>query len=219
MMTDANRQVSCLTFTIANYNPNHTIRFVGLDDPIRYLFDLSTAVNDDSFYVAPKFAQDVSLQERHPARTPVNHTASNSGDLHLSLHESGAVNLHVTGTKTRLRSAGEGRGKQGLTLRLVFNSIRLFQPASYEEFNALPKRYTSIPVMGFWEQYPICLDIYQCSRDGPWSMPKLADIFQVHARVQPERKSSDYHFLVWQHSKAERYPTDVAILYSPLPAT
>jgi hypothetical protein len=71
-------------------------------------------------------------------------------------------------------------------------------------------------VPGFWERIPVCLDVYQIAEDDEWVMPMLADISQVHVCVKPERKHSVYHFLVWQHSKAERYPAEMAILYSPL---
>lgn len=213
-MAETGRQVPYLTFTLSHFNPNHRLRFVGLVSPIRYLFDLSSAVGDDSFYLAPKLMHDVSIQQQLPDRASIVHRAT-AGDLHLSIHESGAVNLHAGGESQSLRTAGTGRGAQGLAVRLVFNSLNLFESVSDDEFNSLPKRYTPIPVVGFWEQYPVCLDVYQCRRDDPWSMPTLADILQVHARVQPLRKHSDYHFLVWQHSKAECYPADVAILYSP----
>jgi hypothetical protein len=213
------REVPVLTFTVSNFNPNHRVRFVGFSIPtIRYLFDLSSAVGDDSFYLAPKFVMDAVISGQQPGQAPLIKKAGPGDELHLSFHESGAVNLHVAGVRTVLRSDDTGRGPQGLTLRLVFSSLRLFEEASIADFNALPKRYTSVPVTGFWEQHPVCLDIYQWNRHEPWSMPHLADIFQVHARIQPNRKASDYHFLVWQHTKAERYPADLALLYSPQPA-
>jgi hypothetical protein len=215
-MTKSVRQVPYLSLTIDEFNPNHRIRFVAFASPIRYLFDLSTAVGDESFYLAPKLANEVSVQLRVAGQAPIAHTASGA-DLHLSLHESGAVNLHSGGQRQSLRPAGAGRGAQGLAVRFVFNRLNLFQTGSHDEFNSLPKRYTPIPVVGFWEQYSVCLDVYQCDRDELWSMPTLPDVLQVHARIQPVRKQSDYHFLVWQHSKAERYPADLAILYSPSP--
>jgi hypothetical protein len=95
--------------------------------------------------------------------------------------------------------------------------LDLFQQVSLPELNALPKRYTPVSALGFWEQYPVCLDIYQAKRGEPWAMPTLADITQTHTCIQPDRKESDYHFLVWQHSKAERRAADVTIYYDPIP--
>jgi hypothetical protein len=218
-MADAPKQVPFLTLTISNFNPNHRIRLVGFSAPVRYLFDVSTALKDDSFYLAPKLSQETSLEEQNPGQEIRRHTVPAAGDFHFSFHETGAVNLHVSGNRTPLRLSGEGRGERGLALRLVFNSLGLFQPASLEEFNSLPRRYTPIPIGGIGEQYPLCLDIYQWSRDQPWSMPTLGDIHQFHVRVQPQRKSYDYHILAWQHTMAERYSADVALLYSPVAST
>jgi hypothetical protein len=92
----------------------------------------------------------------------------------------------------------------------------MFRPTSPDAINSLPKRFTTIPVIGFWDSHPVCLDIYQVNATATWAMPTLADIMQIDACVKPARKDKAYHFLVWQHTRAERYPADLAVYCSPL---
>jgi len=216
-MADLGRRVPVLSLTVGKFNPNHRVRFLTSWPSTRFLFDLSTAVGDDSFYLAPKLAQETSIQEPDPNGGTVTRTVPPAGDVHLSFHESGAVNIHTGGIRRLLRPGGAGRGPHGLAVRLVFNRLTLFQPAPDEDANTLPKRYTPISVTSPWEKYPLCLDIYQVGRNDEWTMPSLADLFQFHVRLQPERKQSDYHFLVWQHTRSKQHPADLVILHSPLP--
>ncbi len=216
MADNAPQQVSYLTFTVENFNPNHRVRFISLTEPTCYLFDLSTAVADDSFYLAPKLRQPITIQITDQEGQAISAAAAPTEDVHLSFHDSGAVNLHAGGSRYTMRPPGAGRGANGLAARLVFNSVTLFRPASLDEINSLAKKYTQIPVAGFWELWPICLDIYQVDAGAEWVMPGLADTFQIHVCVKPQRKHSVYHFLVWQHSKAERYPAEMTVLYSPI---
>jgi hypothetical protein len=216
-MADLDQRVPFLSLTIEKFNPNHRVRFLTSFPSVRYLFDLSTAVGDDSFYLFPKLAQETSIQEPDQNGGTVTRTVPPTGDVHMSFHESGAVNIHTGGIRRLLRSAGAGRGHHGLAVRLVFNKLTLFQPAPNDDANTLPKRYTTISVTSPWDNYPLCLDIYQVGRNEEWTMPSLADLFQFHVRLQPERKQSDYHFLVWQHTQCEQQPADVVILHDPLP--
>lgn len=217
-MADLGQRVPVLSLTVGKFNPNHRVRFLTSFPSVRYLFDLSTAVGDDSFYLAPKLAQQTSIQEPDQNGGTVTRTVPPAGDVHFSFHESGAVHIHTGGIRRLLRPGGAGRGPHGLAVRLVFNKLTLFQPAPNEDANTLPKRYTPISVTSPWENYPLCLDIYQASRNEEWTMPSLADLFQFHVRLQPERKQSDYHFLVWQHTRSKQHPADLVILHSAQPA-
>jgi len=207
--------VPYVSLTVDAFNPNHRLRFLGLADPTRYLFDLATAVGDDSFYLAPKFERPTTVSDQNNRLPTGGIEVPPDGDFHVSFHQSGAVNLHLLGSRRLLRPAGAGRGQSGLAARLVFNSTALFRSASSDEINSLPGRYTVIPVVGLRDSLPVCVDLYQAPRPQPWVMPRLADVFQLHAQVRPERKDSDYHFIVWQHTRAKRPKGDLAIYYAP----
>jgi hypothetical protein len=212
----APKQVPYLTFTVENFNPNHTIRFLGLSEPTCFLFDLSTAVRDDSFYLAPLLARPVTVKRSDRAGGLVADAETPSQKIYLSFHADGAVNLHVASISTRVRPRSSGRVATGLVARLVCNSLGIFQPATFAEINSLPKRFTPIAVPGFWGSIPVCLDVYQVDAEANWVMPKLADLMQIDACVKPNRKDTVYHFVVWQHSKAERHSADLVFYYSPL---
>ena len=213
-----NRQVPFLSLTYP-FNPNHRLRFTAIGFPFRHLMDLSSAIGDESFYIAPKIGTEITAADGN-GRILVPRIPP-AGDFHISFHSSGAVNLHAVGQRLRLRETGTGRGERGLTVRFVFRSLQLFRQISIEDFNKTPTRYTPVPVVGVSSRFPLCLDVYQWNRNTPWTMPELADTFQVHVRAQPKRKHFDFHVLVWQHSATTcDFKGDVAVFYSPeTPAT
>ena len=197
------KQVPYLSFTIGNFNPNHRIRLFGLADPIRQLFDLASAVGDDSFYLTPKLERPVVVAQMDSGGSIVKQHDEPSTDIYMSFHATGAVNLHVAGTCTHLRRDDARRPQSGAVARAVFKSLEIFRPVTHEEFNQLPARFTPIPVAGLWDVVPVCLDIYQVNAQEAWKMPELADVMQIDVSVQSARKDSAYHFIVWQHTRVE----------------
>jgi hypothetical protein len=216
-MTDAHpsKQISYLTFTIDNFNPNHKIRFVAFGNPPCHLFDLASAVGDDSFYLAPLLSRPITVHRAGGFAGLVEVAGGPSHQIHLSFHESGAVNLHIGNSNLRVRSKLAGRAASGLVVRLAFGSLDVFRHVPFDKLVSVPGGTTPVPVPGFWGAAPVCIDVYQVDLTTPWTTPVLGDTIQIDACVKLKRKASAYHFLMWQHTQAKPQGADLTVYFSP----
>ena len=103
-MPEESRIVPCLSMKIANFNPNHRYRFLVWSPPEqRWLAGLAFAKGDDSIYLAPHLQRQYTLTGHDSRGSDFAIAVEPYQDLHVSFHESGAVNLTAAGRRIELR--------------------------------------------------------------------------------------------------------------------
>ena len=210
-MKEQASKVFALSARIINFNPNHKYRFLVWAPPTQHwLANLAFARNDDSIYISPQLQRSYTISGHRGHDEGHNVVVEPDQDIHLSFHHSGVVNLTIAGERIELRRERPER-LYGRILTIGVRDPSGLKPASNQEVNALPKRYSVIPVIGFLQFKPIYLTIFRVPLSDPWEMPQASDTFQIHFECLVKGKNVKYEFVIWQNSRVPLPPTEVAI--------
>jgi hypothetical protein len=210
-MPGESRIVPFVSLTIADFNPNHKYRFlVWVPPEQRWLAHLAFAKGDDSIYLAPHLQRQYTLTGHDCGGSDFAIVVEPHHDLHVSFHESGAVNLTAGGRRIELR------GKEPTAPHPHILAVGIKDPSGLtattdEKINALPKRYSVLPVTGFLHPGPVYLSIFRVSMSEQWQMPGLSDTFQMHFECLVREKKVKYEFVVWQNAGLPQFAGQVAI--------
>lgn len=204
--------VPALSLTVTNFNPNHKYRFLMLMPSLRWLVELAFAGRDDSIYLAPRVQQDYMLVGRDSDENPFEISVSPSQDLHLSLHDSGIVNLTAARRRIKIRHQPPD-ARHGLLVTLGIKDSKGLQRATQNEVNSLPARYSVLPVAGLPHAGPVYFTIFRVPAGPPWAMPRMSDTLQMRFECVLRGKNVKYEFVVWQNASIAPWPGDVAISF------
>jgi hypothetical protein len=166
--------------------------------------------DDQSIYLMPHLTYEYELQVPDQAGNQVTLSIRPGKNLHISLHESGMINLTAGSRKVCLRGPHAERSQEGQLFTLAINAGGGLRGATIEELNRLPTRYKPLALMGFLEDGPIRLTVYRVARGTAWQVPTLSDRMQLHFKIELRDKGMDYHFVMWQNAVAPRMPGDVS---------
>jgi hypothetical protein len=131
--------------------------------------------------------------------------------MHISFHESGAINVFLGKDKLTLRSPAGTRAAIGPLFAIAVNSTAILAPATVGEINRLPTRKRALPIMGGPWPGPVVLTVFRSAVGSVWTAPALADLSQVNVHLPVRDKSVRYHVVVWQNQRLKAPPGDVVI--------
>jgi hypothetical protein len=134
----------------------------------------------------------------------------NSG-MHVSIHDSGAINVVLGQERLPLRSPTGRRTAIGPLFAIAVNSTGILAPATVDEINHLPARMRALPIMGGPWPGPVVLTVYRSTAGSDWTAPILADLSQVNVHLPVRDKSVRYHVVVWQNQRYKAPSGDIAI--------
>ena len=181
---------------------------------MRWLHTLGFARSDQSVYIIPTFTEGF-MSESVALRQVFHHQPGQGSDYHLSLHETGMVNLSSGRTRTCLRASDPGPLPAVRHLATCqVNSIEHLPAADTDEVERGKRRYTYFPAfLGLpVAMAPFMLSIFVAKNDLGWEPPLLGDALGMHLVVQPQR-DWDFHFLTWQQSNVPRGRAEIAIQF------
>jgi hypothetical protein len=164
------------------WNSNHRYRFyvfTGLGDCVR-LFTVRFSNKDQSVYLSPSFIG-----------------ATKGADFHLSIHESGIVNLTHADSSHRVKKNTQEAAPLRHVATFQLNQLELFEAATHEEFNNPKSGHNHVPIVGFGTS-PIMLTTYCVEKGSDWSPPLLGNSHMVHYKSEMKGKNYNFEFVIWQ---------------------
>ena len=204
-------KVPYLSLEIGDFSPRHKFRFVLFTPPpFRFLCDVSFVKRDESIYLAPHVNDVYALVGRESDGSEFKAQVKPSEDLHLSLHDSGMVNL-TAGQRRYTLQGSQRETRFGLLAAFAIKDPTGLRETTEDEINNLPKRYSILPVAGFLNLSPVVLSIFRVSISDEWEMPRLSDTFQFNFECSLRNKEVKYEFVVWQNARMQPFPGQVAV--------
>jgi hypothetical protein len=200
-----------LDLTLRELNPNHKYRMLLTAPPaLHWLAELGVVKSDESVYLMPLVDRSARVAVLDSSKSKSYEFSPNSG-MHISFHESGAINLFLGEDKLALRTPASTRSAIGPLFAIAVNSTAILAPATVGEINRLPARKRALPIMGGPWLAPVVLTVFRSAVGSAWTAPALADLSQVNVHLPVRDKSVRYHVVVWQNRRFKAPPGDIAI--------
>ncbi len=195
------------------WNPKHNYRFyaIGAIEAPRCLLTVGFSNKDQSIYVTPLYDREYSVQSVGSGkRTCYRHRLG--ADFHLSLHESGVVNLTTSETQTFLREELSVKKDVRHVVTFQINSIENLPMTTLEEINSRRGGRLYLPVVGF-PSAPLMLTVY-CARESTnWSPPGMGNTMMNHYKTKMAGKDYNFHFVNWQNLATQKGEGDIALQF------
>ena len=201
--------VPFLSLDYGEVNPNHKLKLlalIGLEN--RWVANMAFARNDDSIYLAPQFDRDVTVVGLDNEKVAFSTLSPPDGEVHISLHGSGVVNLSIGSESHRLRNPHQQGSPEVITFGI--KEPQALRVAPDDEVNSLPARYTLVPVPGFFGISPVFVTIFRVRPVDEWEMPQLSHTVQTHVGFELKGKDTRYEIVVWQNPEIPEFPGDIA---------
>ncbi len=193
------------------WNPNHKYKFyvLGVDAVPRWLLTVWFSNKDQSIYVTPLYDREYSVQSVGSGeRESYRHRPG--ADFHLSLHESGVVNLTTSETQERLREQLDAKKDVRHVVTFQINTIENLPAANLEEINKPKGGHLYLPVVGF-PSAPLMLTVYCARESTDWSPPGMGNTMMNHYKTKMVGKDYNFHFVVWQNLAMRKGEGDIAL--------
>lgn len=166
---------------------------------------------DQSIYAQPLYERNFVVQTTVDGTlSSVEHRAGL--DFHLSLHESGVVNLSTSDDSVRLRKELSGTSEVRHIVTIQINSIGDLPVATQEEINNPKQRYLHLPISGF-PTAPLMLTVYCAKETANWSPPSLGNSMMIHYKTLMRGKDYNFHFVQWQDLAMPKGEGDIGIQF------
>lgn len=195
------------------WNPNHRYRFyvMGEDLVARWLFTVRFSNRDQSIYITPLYEKEYAVQSLEwEERTLFHHRPG--ADFHLSLHESGVVNVTTSDKRARLRHQVNVRADVRHVVTFQINSITNLPIAPLDEINSPRGGHLHLPIVGF-PNAPLMLTVYCSKKDTEWTAPALGNSMMMHYKTEMKGKSYNFSFVQWQDLNMSRGEGDIALQF------
>ncbi len=208
-MSPPDNSVPFMSLDYGEVNPNHKLKLLALFVPEnRWVANMAFARNDDSIYLAPQFDKDVTVVGLDKEKVAFSVSSPPDGEVHISLHGSGVVNLSIQSESHRLRNPHEQVTPEVITFGI--KEPQGLRVAPDNEVNSLPARYTVVPVPGFFTIRPVFVTIFRVRPGDTWEMPQLSHTLQTHVGFGLKGKDTRYEIVVWQNPEIPDFPGDIA---------
>ena len=195
------------------WNPNHKYRFYATGPGIgsRWLFTIRFSNVDQSIYVIPLYEREYIVQSTGDgARTSFRHRPGT--DFHLSLHESGVVNLTTGEATARLRKELSDKGEVRHIVTFQINATDNLPIATLEEINNPKGGHLPMAIVGF-PTAPLMLTVYCAKETAEWSPRSLGNTMMIHYKTLMRGKDYNFHFVQWQHLAMPKGEGDLGIQF------
>lgn len=207
-----NNEIPVLT-TSWPWNPNHRYRFyvIGLDHVPRWLFTIRFSNKDQSLYLTPLYEREYSVQSMGSGQD-THFKQSPGSDFHLSLHESGIVNLTTSDGRVRLREHLEPKQDVRHVVTFQINSTKNLPATTLEKINNPKGAHLYLPIVGL-PVAPLMLTVYCAKEDANWSPPSLGNTMMTHYKTEMKAKDYNFHFIQWQDLVMQKGVGDIALSF------
>ncbi len=195
------------------WNPNHRYRFyvIGLDHVPRWLFTIRFSNKDQSLYVTPLYEREYAVHWVR-SRQDAQFRLCPGSDFHLSLHESGVVNLTTSDARARLRKHLKLKQDVRHVATFQINSIENLPATTLEEINKPKGGHLYLPIVGF-PVAPFMLTVYCAKEDANWSPRGLGNAMMMHYKTKMNAKDFNFHFVQWQNLAMRKGTGDIALTF------
>lgn len=195
------------------WNPNHRYRLYMMDaaSTFRRMMTVRSSNKDASIYLTPLYEREYSVQSAD-GNISLGHRPG--ADFHLSLHETGVVNLTTSEGQVRLRGPLSVDKDPLHVATLQINSLESFPEASLEEINRPKGQHLKIPMFGF-PGCPMMLSVYVVRDVTTWNMPILGNAFMIDYETTLTNGQYVFHFIQWQQLGMPPGRGDVALQFFP----
>ncbi len=181
------------------WQPKHEIKFYTTDNRLefRWLFKIKFSNKDHSLLFFPFSNSDYSIES---IKDDLRHSLQcrRGGNIYISLHESGVVNIHTSDPTHRQRMQLNKKTDIRHVATVQFNSIVNLPSATIDEVNAHKKNQQHFPLNGF-PHAPVMCTIYCIKKELEWSPPVLGNAMMLHYEIIMPGKAYDFHFVAWQN--------------------
>ena len=195
------------------WNPNHRYRFYvfGLDHVPRWLFTIRFSNRDQSIYMTPLYEREYAVQSVGSEQDAQFRHRPGS-DFHLSLHESGVVNLTTSDARVRLREQQKPNQDVRHVATFQINSIENLPATTLDEINNPKGGHLYLPIVGL-PVAPLMLTVYCAKEDANWSPGGLGDAMMMHYKTKMKAKDFNFHFVQWQNLAMPKGPGDISLTF------
>lgn len=187
------------------------ISVLAVNNP-RWLIAVRFSNKDQSIYITPLYDQEytvLSLSEEE--KRSFRHRPG--ADFHLSLHESGIVNLTTSDEGARLRKQVSAGRDVRHVVTFQINSIEHLPETTLEEVNRPKDGHLYLAIPAFVPLAPMMLSVF-CAKDSAgWQPPGMGNIIQVDYKTRLKGKDYSFHFVQWQDLRMKRGETDIALQF------
>jgi len=184
---------------------------MGQDTQFRRWMTVRFSNKDQSIYLIPLFEQEYVVQSiEKDVRTSFVHRPDS--DFHLSVHESGIVNLTTSEAKGRLKKELTEKKDMRHVLTFQINSTDNLPLATLDELNNPMGGHFNLPFVGL-PNAPVMLTVYCVKESANWSPPALGNSVVIHYKTPMRGKDYNFHFVQWQDLKMPKGAGDMAIQY------
>jgi hypothetical protein len=195
------------------WNPNHKYRVYASrpTGDCRWLLTVRFSNKDQSLYLAPHYNGPVAIQAAKSGKLAQGESAPGV-DLHLSLHESGIVNLTTNMGRTCLHEDLHPEANVRHVATLQFNSVDAFPEATLEDINTPRGGHLHIPLMAV-AFAPIMLTIVCAKESANWNSPGLGNTMMMHIKTKMNGKDYNFHFVQWQDVRMPKGDGDIGMKF------
>ena len=209
-MSSQEKSVPFLTLEYGEVNPNHKLKLLALVIPQnRWITNVAFARNDDSIYLAPQLDRIFTIVGLDKDGIQFSFVSSPGADIHVSLHNSGVVNITIGEINHRLRTVYKHSSLEVITLGI--KDPTTLKVAADDEVNTLPSRYTVVPVPGFFTLSPVFVTVFRVRSLDKWEMPYLSRTIQTHVGFKLKGTETKYEIVIWQNPNIPDFPGDIAL--------
>jgi hypothetical protein len=211
-MSSQGNSVPFLSLEYGEVNPNHKLKLLALVIPQNHwITNVAFARNDDSIYLAPQLDRTFTIVGLDRDGVQFSFESSPGTDIHISLHNSGIVNITVGEVNHRLRTAHKRSSLEVATLGI--KDPAALKVAADDEVNTLPSRYTVVPIPGFFTLSPVFVTVFRVRPLEKWEVPYLSRTIQTHVGFKLRGTETKYEIVVWQNPNIPDFPGDIALSF------
>lgn len=197
------------------WNWNHTYTFYANDGvtPPRRLINVRFSEGDQSVYMMPLYEREFVVQSfGKDGKKAKQFTHRPGGDFHLSMHDSGIVNLTTSEGEARLvREVRERKGARHVATFQI-NSTDNFPVASLDEIENPKGKHMNLPLLGS-PIAPRMLTVYSVKESANWLLPSLGNSAIIDYKSIMRGKDYNFHFVLWQNQQMPKGDGDIAMWF------
>ena len=183
---------------------------MGADTQMRWLITIRFSNKDQSIYLTPLYEREYVVRSVGDESTSFAHHPR--ADFHLSLHQSGVVNLTTSEANARRRNELAVKSDVRHVLTFQINSTDNLPLATLDDINNPKGGHLYLPIVGF-PIAPLMLTVYCAKESANWSPPALGNSMMIHYKTAMRSKDYNFHFVQWQDLRMSKGEGDVAMQY------
>jgi hypothetical protein len=176
-----------------------------------WLAQLGAVRADESLYLMPMLGRACEVISLSSKGTQTYVAPPNSG-LHVSFHDSGAINLVSGENRWRLARPAAQRPPMGRLFTIVVKSTDSLVRTTLEEINNPPAKKRVLPLGAHWPSEVTCISVFRSVVGAAWQAPPLGELAQINVHLPLRGKPVEYHLVTWQHRQFKAPPGEVSIL-------